>query len=694
MREAGVWALCRLCPDSLPLLVQGLQSPNVGRRRASARTLCYLGPEARPASKALEKALGDDDPLVRSWARQAVVAFDPRGAGTSPALIRACGGRTAMIRQYAIRDLTRPLIRERAEIAARERAEAMRPRLLKGLGDPSIPARRWAAMELERHGSGAAAAPLVTALADEDVGVRGLAASALGAIGPDGACATRALIRALGDTSPEVRWRAAQALGGIGPRAREAIPALLAALKDEWPWMRANVAAALWAVDRRGADVLPTLVGLLRGDTSSSWDLTDERTGLPGGSRDPRQKALQVLSEIGPEAAAAVPLLIEQPDHEKGLESCIRTVNVLGSIGPGAGGAVAAILQELKARHTSDDGSLHAACYSAMAQIGPEARSAVAFIADRLTEEPAYAWKALMAQTLEKIGPDARAALPTLRLTMRTSRYDARVQAALALWRIDHQVVEVVSVLADELRTGEADPPGEKSSIPWSDRARLGAAQALAELGKDSEPAIPALIEALGDPLSSVRAWAADALGRNGAKAGAAVPALTRRLEDHGPSVRHWAATALGQIGRDSLQAVPALRRTMEDRAARVRVQAALALWRIEHAADPSTAVLIEALRDPDAWIRLMAAAALSEFGEAGRAAVPMLGMALNDDFVEVRRAAIDALKAAGRAAREVRPDIVKAREDRDDHVREVASRILAELDRDARNAVLPSTAR
>ena len=61
--EAGVWALCRLCPDSLPLLIQGLESPSILRRRASARVLCYLGLEARPASKAMEKALDDDDPV-------------------------------------------------------------------------------------------------------------------------------------------------------------------------------------------------------------------------------------------------------------------------------------------------------------------------------------------------------------------------------------------------------------------------------------------------------------------------------------------------------------------------------------------------------------------------------------------------------------------------------------------------------
>lgn len=69
------------------------------------------------------------------------------------------------------------------------------------------------------------------------------------------------------------------------------------------------------------------------------------------------------------------------------------------------------------------------------------------------------------------------------------------------------------------------------------------AAQALGQIG---EPAIPALIKALGDESTTVKSYAGMALGQIGEPA---VPALLEALGDESLDVRSYALLALTQIG-------------------------------------------------------------------------------------------------------------------------------------------------
>jgi hypothetical protein len=87
---------------------------------------------------------------------------------------------------------------------------------------------------------------LVSALRDEDEDVRGVAADALGMIGPRAQGATPDLAAALKDRSLKVRHDAAKALGAMGPAAAAAIPALTTAARDDpEPWSRDAAAEAL-----------------------------------------------------------------------------------------------------------------------------------------------------------------------------------------------------------------------------------------------------------------------------------------------------------------------------------------------------------------------------------------------------------------------------------------------------------------
>ena len=108
-------------------------------------------------------------------------------------------------------------------------AVAAIPALAEALGDPDEQVRAYCAHALLDIGHAvhrrvpsalpaltATLPALVTALSDVSAGVRSLAASALGAVGPSAAVAVPRLRELLGDPDAEVREYAARAMGAVG----------------------------------------------------------------------------------------------------------------------------------------------------------------------------------------------------------------------------------------------------------------------------------------------------------------------------------------------------------------------------------------------------------------------------------------------------------------------------------------------
>jgi hypothetical protein len=96
--------------------------------------------------------------------------------------------------------------------------------------------------------------------------------------------------------------------------------------------------------------------------------------------------------------------------------------------------------------------------------------------------------------------------------------------------------------------------------------------------GAAGAPAVPALIQALGDSGWEVRRAAAEALGKLGDPQ--AVPPLIKALGDSDRDVRFAAAWALGKLGDP--QAIPALIQALGDRSENVRRAAQQAIQQIE----------------------------------------------------------------------------------------------------------------
>jgi HEAT repeat protein len=107
------------------------------------------------------------------------------------------------------------------------------------------------------------------------------------------------------------------------------------------------------------------------------------------------------------------------------------------------------------------------------------------------------------------------------------------------------------------------------------------AAHALAEIGPTGREAVPALMDALLDPISFVRVWAAAALARVAPENPGAIPALVAGTHDGISFVRSLAAWHLGRLepshpGIDC--AGPELRELLDDDDPSVRAEAAVAL--------------------------------------------------------------------------------------------------------------------
>jgi HEAT repeat protein len=331
-----------------------------------------------------------------------------------------------------------------------------------------------------KPGEAAAAAPaLERAMINEKTNFPGLACLALVKANED--AAIRAFIGMLerGDKS---RGLAATALGDLGPRARAAVGALRVALDDGDVWVRVRAAEALWHIERRVDTKL--LLTLAQGEES--------------GFRGRLQVSMPVWKQLGPEAQAAVPGLLQT------LQSPDETIRLSATI--------------------------------ALGHMGQRmlAKEAVWALAARL-KDGLFPVRRGAAWALGKMGPKAAEAVPALIEALQDIDTATRLEAASSLGDIG----PVASTAAPHLGRAvkDAEPP-----------LCTTAAYALGRLGPAAKAAVPDLIEALKHKDEFTRSNAAEALGRIGPVASTAIPGLSAALQDKSFHVRRSAAYALGRI--------------------------------------------------------------------------------------------------------------------------------------------------
>lgn len=215
--------------------------------------------------------------------------------------------------------------------------------------------------------------------------------------------------------------------------------------------------------------------------------------------------------------------------------------------------------------------------------------------------------RATAAQTIGKMGSDARAVIP-----------------------------EVIGILSNPVRC-----------YPFVVDDAL--VKALAEMGLFARPAIPAMVRNVGKDRDLDRAIN-ESVGRilTAVHLAEDLAVLVRLLKSSDSGERLRAAKKIATFGPDGKSAIPDLTTALLDPDRDVSRQALLALAAIRPGLANSrqaVAVYVRDLSDPDEAVRLRAAKSLAKLGPAARPALSALqAAARNDPDEDVRRVATDAM--------------------------------------------------
>ena len=620
-------------------LVELLKSDDQALQYQCLITLGHLGPLARDVSASVASFLKSDAGFLQSAALESLRSIGYAAPEDLAVIRRLCGSSDPGVATAAIRCLLMLtderdeqvqrsvplLVRALEDVRAEVRNDAslalveIGPSVISAV-TPSLRSSmagvRIEACEILGHMGVAAASvvpDLLVSLADQDEQVVRAAAMALGNVHSNAAVCVPALRKLLASDSVPVRIVASRALGEFGPEAISAVAALLPLLKDSHAQVRAAAAGALGATKDGRVEVVGALIGLF----------SDENAAVT-------VKAANGLSQIG---EAAVPALVRTLKDEN-----FRTlaIEILGEIGPEARAAVPSLL-ELMTRADVNAAVRHEAMI-ALGLMGPSASSAAPRLLDILSSPAAAELHPAAAWVLARMGE--KKALPMLK-TLAGETQDEQTQRAIA-WAL------VTLEPGNPENAAKALPYLTKSTS--SDRAlvRKESLAAIAKLGPLAAEAIPVVLErAEKDADDAVRAEALQALAEIGAPADKVLLVAVAAFSDSATEVRMAARYVLGRLGTDAKQMEAQLQEAIRVGSGFERILSAWALVNVAPSAEHSALALpliLSASQHPEAGIRAEVAKTLGEIGASSSEARQALEALSADDDESVRMAARNAL--------------------------------------------------
>jgi HEAT repeat protein len=239
-------------------------------------------------------------------------------------------------------------------------------------------------------------------------------------------------------------------------------------------------------------------------------------------------KALATLRHLGPSAKGAVPALADiLRDADRKVQHG-PIVHTLAFIGPAS---VPALIEGVQV----EDVKARTCALRILGKFGPKSKEAVPSVAEVLLEDKKSKVRSLAAETLAKIGEEARDAGESLAEALGDKVKAVRKAAAEAFAKIKPTSEEVIDALVDVMENG-------------TEAGRPLAAKALGGIGSGANQAVPNLVEALRSEDAKLRKEAAVALGEMGPAAKDAIQALQEACQDKNPRVRQSARRALPKI--------------------------------------------------------------------------------------------------------------------------------------------------
>jgi HEAT repeat protein len=288
-------------------------------------------------------------------------------------------------------------------------AKAAVPALIRATEDKNIEFRLQAVIALGRIAPQAKEVhdTLGKSLSDSQLKVQERAGDVLKAIGKP---AVPTLIRVSRDSDPKVAGRAITILGDIGPDAKEAQEVLKEALKNRVASIRDRAAAALSKIDPKEQELVAGLIDVVRGQDEGARDF-----------------AFQRLQKLADRAKEAVPVLLTaMVDRDARVRQ--QAITALAAIDP----KHKEVLSALRKASLDEREDLPVRL-EALNALGRGGKAAVPFLQEALKEVEKPEVLVHAAKSLQKIGPDAKDAVPGLRFLLEDNTEEVRRAAADAL---------------------------------------------------------------------------------------------------------------------------------------------------------------------------------------------------------------------------------------------------------------------
>jgi HEAT repeat protein len=270
--------------------------------------------------------------------------------------------------------------------------------------------------------------------------------------------------------------------------------------------------------------------------------------------------------------------------------------------------------------------------------------------------------------------PRPKETLPIFTAAMKDEDALTRVQAAQAVWQINHKADEVLPVFMEVVKNTKEHALALNQTLA-----------ALNEMGPEAKTAVPALVDLLKAPNNNLYVYnVANTLGTIGAPS---VPALAELLANKDTEQRllYPVIQALGRVGPEGAE--PLIKAIDHENVA-IRAQVVINIGQMGPGAKAAVPKLAELAKGGDANLRNNAINALVQLGPDGRAAAPALVDNLKDPNQYVVTLSLQALRNMQPDAKTVMPALEEQLKSTNPYLRAMTADAMVALDRENKAAM------
>jgi HEAT repeat protein len=267
------------------------------------------------------------------------------------------------------------------------------------------------------------------------------------------------------------RWNLGHGIMVYYGHAPAALPILYRWCDAREPQVRRMAVTELCKHEEAVAEVCPVLAEELRGTELERW-----------------RPIWSDLRQLGPLAKPLLPQLLKLWGEADDDERRVLVAEILLQIeGPHRELVWAWMRREFKAQTSKS----YSEIFRLLERFEPDHTDLLQYVRERIQAE--HPWTSVgWFDTLGRIGPAAKAALPEVRAALETPHTLRRVQAARALWKIEGRPDDVVPILIAALKEEANSETSGWYRPPNRDFARP-AVETLAEIGPPARAALPVI---------------------------------------------------------------------------------------------------------------------------------------------------------------------------------------------------------